>query len=68
MADDPAEELFAGVAVEEAAIEGVCVFEAEVLMDSVGGVRRGGRAVACAVVKSLSACEWVVVGGANVRL
>ena len=42
MADDPDEELFAGVAVEEAAIGGFCAFEADALMSTwaleVGGV------------------------------
>jgi hypothetical protein len=46
VADDPVEELFA-VVDEEAAIGGVCEFEAGLLMDSVvGEVRRmweGGR-------------------------
>lgn len=47
MADDPAEELFAGVAVWEAAIGGVCAFEMELLMDSVVGERV--RSLACAI-------------------
>ena len=47
MADNPVEELFAGVAVWEAAIVGVCAFEMELLMDSVVGVER--RAEVCAV-------------------
>jgi hypothetical protein len=38
VADDPVEEEFA-VVDEEAAIGGFCVFEVELLMDSVGEVR-----------------------------
>lgn len=41
VADDPEEELFA-VVDEEAAMGGVCEFEMELLMDSVGGGRRAG--------------------------
>lgn len=47
VADDPAEEVFAGVADWEAAMVGVCAFEVELLMDSVGGVKL--RAAVCAV-------------------
>jgi hypothetical protein len=49
VADDPAEELFAGVAVWDAAMVGFCAFEMELLMDSVVGVRR--RSVACAIAR-----------------
>lgn len=34
MADDPDEELFAGVAVEEAAMVGFCALEADALMST----------------------------------
>lgn len=43
MADDPDEELFAGVAVEEAAVGGFCAFWADALM-STGAMGVGGRA------------------------
>jgi hypothetical protein len=37
LADDPAEELFAAVAVEEAAMVGFCAFEMDALIRNLGG-------------------------------
>jgi hypothetical protein len=37
LADDPAEELFAAAAVEEAAMVGVCAFEVDALIRNRGG-------------------------------
>jgi hypothetical protein len=42
LADDPDEELFAGVAVEEAAIGGFCALEADALMSNWGMAEAGG--------------------------
>lgn len=47
MADDPDEELFAAVAVEDATMVGFCAFEMDALIRTwVGGVRGGESAVA----------------------
>jgi hypothetical protein len=43
LADDPDEELFAGVAVEEAATGGVCALAAGALMSTGGAEVGGGR-------------------------
>lgn len=59
MADDPAEELFAAAAGEEAAMGGFCAFELGALIRNRGGgfvvrrrgVVRGARCVACAVAQ-----------------
>jgi hypothetical protein len=37
LADDPAEELFAAAAVEEAAMVGFCAFEMDALIRNLGG-------------------------------
>jgi hypothetical protein len=58
LADDPDEELFAGVAVEEAAVGGFCAFWADALM-STWAMGVGGRVVA----GGASAGEVAVAGG-----
>ena len=68
MADDPWEELFADVAVEEAAMVGACVFAAELLMDSV--VRLSGAVagvVAIAVAVRVCASDDVIVAESQIR-
>jgi hypothetical protein len=64
-ADDPAEELFAAVVVEEAAMVGFCAFEMDALIRNLGGglcrEARGRRVLRCgspvgACARSLGMC------------
>jgi hypothetical protein len=64
LADDPDEELFAGVAVEEAAIVGLGTFEVDALIRNLGGgfvVTVEGVVARCGRLRVRSVCAGDVV-------